>query len=174
MVALFYYRFSFDYKDFKYVEIKAEKTAWTLNTKGYRYNIFRNKTTNMNWKGEKINLTEAFDSLFEEYGIDKNGDIIEQIVDIDRTNLYERFLELLRLTLMTNNNLDNDYVYASAVEGSIYNENYGLADNIASYNMARKGLMAVEKILASEDNFVKLAGKTEEWIDYNIENPKRS
>ena len=169
-----YYSIGFDYKDFRYIGIKTEKTKWNLNTKGIRYNIFRNKSTNMLWKGETINLTEAFSALFEEYGVDIQGDIIGQIVSIDRSGLYEKFLDLFRLTLMTNNNLDNDYVYASAVEGSLYNEHYGLADNIASYNMARKGLMAIDKILAADDDFVKLAGKADDWINYNIANPHKA
>ena len=174
------YRFAFDYKNFRYVESKVKSkninTYWVLNTNGIRYNIFRNKNTNNRWKGETVNLTFAFDELFAEYNIDTNADIIKQMMDIDKSALYDKFFELFRLTLMTNNNLDDDYIYASPVEGSAYNDDYGIADNIASYNMARKGIMAVETILASKDEFVKLASKnaTEDWFKYNQEHPHKA
>ncbi len=172
------YRIAFDYADFKYVASKIRtrliKTDWVINTKGIRYNKFRNKATNNKWHGETINLTDAFDSLFEEYGINISGNIIKQVIDIDKSALYDRLFELLRLTLTTNNNINNDYLYMSAVEGSKYNEEYGEADNIASYNMARKGLMAINKILESKDDLVKIATTNEEWLQYNQNSPGRA
>ena len=40
------------------------------------------------------------------------------------------------------------------------------ADCVGSYNIARKGLMAVEKITASNEDFVKITSNKDEWITY--------
>lgn len=171
------YKIAFDYKNFKYIDKKdfdGIKTDWIINTRGIRYNIYRNKSTNNMWKGETVDLTDAFTQLFAEYDIDVQGDILTQIIDTNKAKLYESFLNLLRLVVRTNNNLENDYVYASPVEGSAYNEHYGIADNISSYNIARKGLMAVEKITGSKDDFVKIASTTNDWLRYNLQNPHKA
>ena len=126
------------------------------------------------WKGETVDLTDAFTQLFAEYDIDIQGDILAQIIDTNKAKLYEAFLNLLKLVVRTNNNLENDYVYVSPIEGSAYNETYGIADNIASYNMARKGLMAIEKIIGSKDDFVKIASTTNDWLRYNLQNPHKA
>ena len=171
------YKIAFDYKNFKYIDKKdfdGIKTDWIINTRGIRYNIYRNKSTNNMWKGETVDLTDAFTQLFAEYDIDIQGDILTQIIDTNKAKLYESFLNLLRLVVRTNNNLENDYVYASPVEGSAYNEHYGIADNISSYNIARKGLMAVEKITGSKDDFVKIASTTNDWLRYNLQNPHKA
>ena len=177
------YRVGFDYKKFKYVKTKEKikekeeeieintKSDWVINTKGIRHYHFRDKSTNYIWKDTEINLTEEFDKLFEEYGIDTTQDIIKQVIAINRSKLYETLLNLLKYTLMCNNNYDDESRYTSSVEGSAFNDKFVTADNVSSYNMARKGLMAIEKILKSDEEFVKTQSTNLEWILYNQNNP---
>ena len=72
---------------------------------------------------------------------------------------------------MCNNNYDDESRYTSSVEGSAFNDKFVTADNVSSYNMARKGLMAIEKILKSDEEFVKTQSTNLEWILYNQNNP---
>lgn len=159
------YRIGFDYKNFNRITDNT-KTDWIINTAGKRKWLRKNKDTNNNWKGSVIDLTSEYDKLFAEYNIDRNADIKEQIINIHKAELYDRFLNLLRITLQTNNDIDGEYIYISPVEGSIYNTRQINADCIGAYNIARKGIMAVNKILESEDGFVKTSSSGEDWISY--------
>ena len=160
------YKIAFNYSRFKHLTIANMKADWIINTAGERIMYKKDKDTNNKAKYIKVNLTEEFDKLFEEYNIDKYGDIIEQIINADSAKLYDKFLTLFRLVLTFNNSFDDEYLYISPVEGSIYNRKMINADCVGSYNIARKGLMAVEKITASNEDFVKITSNKDEWITY--------
>ena len=168
------YYLTIDYSSCKDIELNGVKPKWTLNSNGKRYYHYRNRETNNRWKHEVVYLTEAFDKLFEEYAIDTDKNITEQILEIDKKDLYADFFKLIMLMLRMNNTMNTDNFFVSPVTDSIFNTQNIDSDFVASYNIARKGLMAMENI---KDHDVeakkppKIHFKTTEWMDYVNNNP---
>ena len=164
------YYFKIDYSQNSTIDTKGVATKWTLNSNGIRYYYYRNKDTNNKWKAEEVKITDRFTEIFDEYGIDINSNILDQIYEVDKLDLYQKFAQNLKLMLKYNNSMDGNNFYISPVDGSIFNKEQVDPDFISSYNIARKGTMIMERILNADMSGKKLPSSlmtTEEWVDYS-------
>lgn len=177
-----WFEFSFDYNDFT-AKAEGTKTKWTICTYGKRIESYRNPDKNLQWDGKDINLTEEFKLFFEKYGIDINSELQSEIVKQDKKEFFEGLLHLLRLTLQLRNSktgTDIDYMQSPVADenGAFYNsdecgeslpEN---ADANGAYNIARKGLMIIDKIKKSEDlKKIDLKISNKEWLSFAQNKP---
>lgn len=179
-----YFEFDFNYDNFLRGTTSYRK-KWTLCTKGERIKTFRNPQKNSEWDSITINLTDEFIELFTDYRIDYHTDnLIESIVSQDKRNFYERFLELLSLTLQMRNSITNtevDYLISPVkdkngkfYDSRDYNDDSLLpanADANGAFNIARKGLWAIHQIKEAEDiTKVKLSisnkDSNKEWLKF--------
>lgn len=171
--------FSFDYSRFTQ-KAEGTKTQWCICTNKDRIEIFRNKDKNSEWDYRKVVLTEEFIKLFDNYNINYSNEenIVEQIINQNNKDFFERLLHLLKLTLQMRNSIPNseeDYLispvsnangvfFDSRVADKSLPEN---ADANGAYNIARKGLWVIEQI-KNADNLkkVKLAVSNKEWLSF--------
>lgn len=143
-----------------------DKTVWTVCSCVERYRW--NKSLNNNKGGYEHykDLTNEFSNLFEKYGIDASKDILQQIEKLP-TQWNEKFFSdiiyyfsLINQIRNTNPNKqwnDNDFILSpvepffdsrrSEVFGNYLPEN---GDENGAYNIARKGLIILERINAWE------------------------
>ncbi len=178
--------FSVDYKNYT---SKADdtRTKWDICTGGERIEAYRDRENNSQWAYRNVDLTKEFIDLFKTVSIDVNINIKEQInqlPDNKQKVFYERFMYLLRLTLqMRNSNPHEDLDYiVSPVKNSkgnffnSLNEDETLpkdADANGAYNIALKGLWAIEQIqTAGEGEKLKLAISNKEWLRFIQERNK--
>lgn len=172
-----WYEFAFDYNDFTY-KAEGTRTNWTLCTHGTRVETFRNPDANNNWDNREIDLTSEFDKLFNQYGIERNGNLKNSIVQISDKAFFERLTHLLKLVLQMRNSVtgseidylispvadDNGMFYDSRTCGDFLPEN---ADANGAYNIARKGLwMAMQIAQTASDEKVNLSLSNKEWLTF--------
>lgn len=180
-----YFEFALDYDKFPKCTAYGKK-KWTLCTYGNRIKTFRNPAKNNEWDNREINLTATFTELFEEYGIDINGDIKAQAVAQTDKKFFERMIKLISLTLQMRNsetgNIHKDYLISPVKNGKgefYYSENYKNDENAplpkdadanGAYNIAKKGLWVIEqfKKADSEDELAKVDLKITNaaWMEY--------
>lgn len=177
-----WFEFSFNYNNFT-TKAEGTKTKWTLCTFGNRIISFRNPDNNMQWDGKEINLTEEFKLFFEKFGININSDLHTEILKQDKKDFFEGLLHLLRLTLQMRNSktgTDIDYMQSpvSDENGVFYNSNKcgkslpENADANGAYNIARKGLMIIDKIKKSDNlNKIDLTISNKEWLVFAQNKP---
>ncbi len=177
-----WFEFSFDYNNFT-TKAEGTKTKWTLCTFGNRIISFRNPDNNMQWDGKEINLTEEFKLFFEKYGININSDLHTEILKQDKKDFFEGLLHLLKLTLQMRNSktrTDIDYMQSPVADenGVYYNSNKcgkslpENADANGAYNIARKGLMIIDKIKKSKDiKKIDLKISNKEWLSFAQNKP---
>lgn len=172
-----WFEFSFDYNDFTQ-KAEGTRTSWTICTQGDRIRTFRNVDKNSQWDNEEICLTAKFKELLEEYKIDYNNDLKKQICVQTDAKFYERLLGLLKLTLQMRNSKTNpvvDYLISPvADENGVFFDSRESgedmpkdADANGAYNIARKGLMVLQKIKEAEDPAnVKFNITNKEWLRF--------
>ena len=177
-----WYEWAFDYDDFT-TKAEGSKTCWTLCTRGTRIVTFRNKEKNSSWDSKEIFLTEEFNALFEQYGINPHDNLKNSIAEQTEKDFFERLTNLLRLTLQMRNSItgtDVDYLVSpvSDENGCFYDSRKGdqalpeNADANGAYNIARKGLWIVQKIRNSESlEKVNLAISNKEWLIFSQTKP---
>ena len=147
-----WFEFSFDYNKFT-KKAEGTKTQWTICTYGDRIE-YEGKEYE---RYERIELTEAFKQLFDEYKIDITSDLQKSICTSDNKNFFEKLLHLLRLTLQMRNsrsNPDEDYIISPVMnsKGEFYDSRKASdnlpkdADANGAYNIARKGLMLLQQM----------------------------
>ena len=162
-----YYEFDIDFKDFnpKYIDTK---TSWTICTYGSRIKTFRDEKMSNQWNSKEVDLTNEWKELFEKYNITE--DYLKQSKERTETDFFKQFIYLLKLTLQMRNSIPNDktdYMISPVKnkKGKVFDSREGInalpkdADANGAYNIARKGLMLVERI--KEDT---------EKINYKISN----
>ena len=172
-----WFEFEFDYNNFT-TKAEETKTHWTVCTFGNRIESFRNVDKNSQWDSNEINLSERFKAFFDLYGIDIKSDLKQAIVGQDKKDFFEGLLHLLKLTLQMRNSHTGttiDYMQSPVMnsEGKFYNSN-GCdntlpqnADANGAYNIARKGIMIVNRIKETEDlKKLKLAISNKEWLEF--------
>lgn len=177
-----WFEFSFDYNEFT-TKAEGTKTKWTICTYGKRIESYRNPDKKLQWDGKEINLTEEFKLFFEKYGININSNLQSEIVKQDKKDFFEGLLHLLKLTLQMRNSKtgsDIDYMQSPVADenGIFYNsdecgksmpEN---ADANGAYNIARKGLMIIDKIKKSKDiKKIDLKISNKEWLSFAQNKP---
>jgi len=150
---------------------KAEGTRqdWVICTNDTRIETFRNPAKNNQWDSREVVLTEEFNKLFkdEKYNIDINN-LKEGILSQTEKHFFERLLHLLKLTLQMRNSktgTDIDYLISPVAnaDGEFYDSRKEInkgknsngdwksglpvdADANGAYNIARKGLILMERL----------------------------
>ncbi|MBD3839687.1 MAG: type V CRISPR-associated protein Cas12a/Cpf1, partial [Epsilonproteobacteria bacterium] len=168
-----YFEFEFDYNDFHNKALDTQ-TQWTICTYGERIKTFRNKDKNSQWDNETIHLTTAFKNHFGNY----QGELKEYILAQDKKEFFEQLLDLFKLTLQMRNSITNsevDYLISPVADknGNFYDSRKADsslpkdADANGAYNIARKGLMLVERIKESTDvKKVDFKLTNKEWLQF--------
>lgn len=177
-----WFELEFDYENFT-EKAEGTQTQWTLCTWGERINTFRNKSKSSSWDYKKINLTEEYKTLFEQFSINYRGNLKKEILEQNSKDFFERLLSLLHLTLQMRNsipNTDTDYLISPVADANghfYYSEQCGdnlpkNADANGAYNIARKGMWMAEQIRRSnEGEELKLAISNKEWLRFAQEKP---
>lgn len=172
-----WFEFTFDYDEFN-KKAEGTKTRWTLCTYGTRIRNFRNPLKNNQWDDEEVVLTDMFKKLFEDYGVDYQGNLKEAIQQPTEARFYQELMSLMKLLLQMRNskiNSEVDYLLSPVADenGCFFDSRLGdatLPDNAdanGAYNIARKGLWAIRKIQESpKDEKVSLAISNKEWLTF--------
>ena len=177
------FAFSFDYERFTY-KAEGTKTDWTIYTYGKRISHFRNKEKNNTWDTAYIDLTEEFSKLFKDYNISiSEDDLKPEILDIQASDFYKRFMGLITMTLQMRNSDEEKGIdqIISPVKNSkgeffVSGSDSSLpvdADANGAYNIAKKGLWIIRKIKETpEDKIwgINLALPNKEWLGFAQEN----
>lgn len=164
---------------------KSSRQDWDICTKGKRIRNFRDPNNNHEWVSEEIDLTEKFKSLFDEYGIDYHSNLFASILKQEKKSFFYNedvrnpsLFPLLKLTLQLRNSFiksDIDYIFSPVADknGVFYdsrtcgNHLPDNADANGAFNIARKGLMLVNRILSTPiDQHFSLTISNEEWLHY--------
>lgn len=174
-----WFEFSFDYLKFTN-KAEGTKTKWTICTNKERIETFRNASKNSQWDNREIVLTDEFMKLFDTYEIDfkKPVNLIESMLKQSDKAFYERLLHLFKLSLQMRNSITNtetDYLISPVAneKGEFFDSRLAIdtlpknADANGAYNIARKGLWAIEQIKKANDlKKVKLAISNKEWLGF--------
>ena len=178
------FSFTFDYSKFPRCSV-SYKTKWTIYSNGQRIYTFRDKNSNNEFVNKTIVLTDEFKTLFDEYGINYQDNLKEQIVSQEKAEFFKKLVWLLSLTMQMRNSITNsdvDYLISPVKNdhGEFFdsrNANNNLpvnADANGAYNIARKALWAIEQIRKAEESDVmktKLSISNKEWLEY-VQNKK--
>lgn len=157
-------------------KLEGTKLDWTICTYGERIKTFRNPEKNNKWDDEEIVLTNAFIALFEKYKIDYKNDLQNIILEQNDKSFFEELLFLFKLTVqLRNSNTENDYLLSPIEDanGNFFDSRNAEedrpkdADANGAYNIARKGLWAIQQIKKADDlKKVKLAIDNKEWLNF--------
>ncbi len=182
-----YFEFAFDYKNFT-DKATGTKTDWTICSYGDRVISERNPKNNNEWDSVEVDITDRIMKLLQTYGIALSGDnMVDVICSCNDKKFYDEFMKDIRYVLQIRNsviNSDIDYMlspvkneHGEFFDTRKYDENNAAynyfpkdADANGAYNIARKGLWAMERIRESEDGKVKLAISNKEWLCFAQEN----
>ena len=168
-----YFEFNFDYSDFNH-KADETRTEWTVCSYGNRIRAFRNPAKNNQWDDETINLTQAFKELFN--GETKN--LQAYILRQDDAQFFKKLHHLFKLMLQLRNSSSKtgeDYLLSPVKNsnGEFFNSQKGDkslpidADANGAYNIARKGLMLVNKFKEAKDLArVDLKITNKEWLRF--------
>ena len=166
-----WFEFEFDYDDFM-EKAKGGRTDWTVCTYGGRIRSFKNDAGK--WTSEKIDLTQEFKDLFGTAA----GDMKDLIVSKTDKGFFEKLLYFFRLTLQLRNSEPNseiDYILSPVmnIHGEFFDSREGNkslpldADANGSYNIARKGLILIERIRQARDSEkLNLIITNKDWLEY--------
>ena len=176
--------FDLDYEKFKGTGVSYRK-KWTLYANGNRIKIFRNSEKNSEWDYKEVVLMDEFHALFSGAGIDlMREDLREQLIMQKEKDFFVNFLGLLKLVLQLRNSIPNtvdvDYLISPVMngKGEFYDSrNYSGrtadlpadADANGAYNIARKGLWAINAIKTAPEKElknVKVYISNKEWLKY--------
>ncbi len=172
-----YFAFSFDYSNFT-SKADGTITKWTVCSYGDRIINQRSREQNGNWVSVRINLSDEFKKLFDEYGIDYSENLQEKILEQTEKKFFERLFALLKYTLQIRNSdskTGEDYLLSPVKgdNGSFFDSRIcgrelpQDADANGAYNIARKGLMLVEQIKIAENvRKPKLSISNKEWLAF--------
>jgi len=179
-----YFEFDIDYADFS-DKVGETRKNWTICSYGQRIRTFRNPAKNSEWDNEEIDLSAEFMKLFARYNIDLNNIQTEIAAKADskffKSEGQEGFIGFMRLfKLMTQlrnsvTNSDIDYILSPVknARGEFFDTRKGDkklpldADANGAYNIARKGLMLLDRIRISKpDEKIAYGIKNSEWLEY--------
>ena len=176
-----YFEFEIHYPDFSGKDCGNRKD-WTLCSFGERIRTFKDSHQNNCWQNEEIELTGEFKKLFDRYGISLNNiqtEILEKadakFFKADGRGEYFGFMSLFKLMLQMRNsktgstNSEDDYIISPIknAKGKFYDSRKDYeylpkdADANGAYNIARKGLILLERIKHTQ---------TGEKLNYAISN----
>lgn len=177
-----YFEFSFNYHDFGGRAKNDFRKLWTVCTYGKRVREFRNPDNNNQWDSEIVDPTERIKALLTKYGVDFSSKTLkDDILKVDRSDFFTELLYQFKLTVQLRNSVANstapedDYIISPVADKNgvfydsrNYDQNSSLpcdADANGAYNIARKGLWAIEQIKAADDiSKVRFSIKQKEWL----------
>ena len=162
------------------------RKKWTVCTNGERIRTFRNPEKNVEWDSETVTLADKFKALFGCRGIDYRSDLKEQITKQSDAGFFKELIYYFALTLQMRNSrtgstaAEDDYLISPVrnADGEFFDSrNYSGksaalpvdADANGAYNIARKGIWAIEQIKnASDDSIdkINLAISNAEWLEF--------
>lgn len=175
-----YFEFCADYDKFPKCNSDFKKT-WTICTFGERIEAFRNSEKNNEWDYKIVPLCEEFKSLFDSFGIDYRNNLKEQIVNQSGKDFFKKLTHLFLLTLQMRNSIsgqaDVDYIISPVknacgefYDSRKYNSSSHLpcdADANGAYNIAKKGLWAINQIKTAEaETKVNISISNAKWLQY--------
>ncbi len=180
-----YFEFDFDYSNFS-DKSSGIRQNWTLCSFGNRIRTFKNPKKNNNYDSQTVELTQEFKKLFDSYNMDCSN-LKDEILDKsdskffnatpEKNNFYG-FALLFKLLLQLRNSItgsEEDYIlspiknkkglfYDSRTANGVLPEN---ADANGAYNIARKGLLILNRIKNSEENTkTDYTIKNADWLTY--------
>lgn len=176
-----WFEFALDYDNFGN-KAEGTRTKWTLCTQGKRIKTFFNKM-NSKWNDPEIDLTIEFKQLFAHYDIDINGNLKDAISNQTEKTFFVELMRLLKLTLQMRNSItgeETDYLVSPVADenGNFYDSctcDASLpknADANGAFNIARKGLMLIEQIKASDDlSKLKFDISNKSWLNFAQQKP---
>lgn len=179
------FEFAVDYDKFPGCNADFRK-KWTVCTNGSRIKTFRNPEKNSEWDNKTVCLTAEFKKLFDEYGIDYSGDIRAAVLRISNKDFCHRLIGLVQLTLQMRNSItgstdpDDDYLISPVrnSSGKFYDSrdyrgsDASLptdADANGAYNIARKGLWAINALKNTADDKLDKADLSitnAKWLEF--------
>lgn len=179
------FEFCIDYGNFPNCGFDFKK-EWTICTFGDRIETFRNPDKNNEWDNKKVNLTEEFKRLFNDFGINYTSDLKQAIISNQNSDFHKRITKLLSLTLQMRNSItgstlpEDDYLISPVADKN--NEFYDSrnfkganspmpcdADANGAYNIARKALWAINVLKNTDDEMLdkaKLAITNAQWLEF--------
>ena len=180
-----WFEFSFDYGRFTQKATET-RTDWTVCSYGSRIETFRSQKNNNQWDNREIDLTTAFKDLFNKYGINITGNLKEAISERTEKSFFyneecnepKGLMQLFKLLLQMRNSViksDVDYLISPVIgsDGCCFDsrkvdkslpEN---ADANGAFNIARKGLMIIDKIKDCSDfKSLDLKITNKEWLQF--------
>ena len=176
------FEFKFNYDNFT-TKAEGTHTNWTITTYGTRILTFRNPNKNNQWDSKEVDLSQEFKSLFNQYGIDIQGNLKEAINNQTESRFFKELFGLMKLMLQMRNSITGseiDYILSPVADSN--GKHFDSRDNISNlpenadangaFNIARKGLWIVNQIQCSENSDrVKLAITNKEWLNFAQEKP---
>ena len=171
------FEFSFDYNNFT-SRAEGTRSCWTISSQGERIFTHRSKEQNNQFVSEKVYPTQLFKEVFSNAGFDINGNLKEGIASIDSLELLKQLLHAFKLLMQMRNSItgtDVDYLLSPAIDadGSSFDSRKGdktlpvNADANGAFNIARKGLMLVDQIQATDDvTSIKFDVSNKEWLKF--------
>lgn len=176
-----YFEFSFDYGNFN-SKAEGTKTGWTVCTYGRRIKVFRNPEKQNKWDSMDYYPTEEFRALLDERGISyATGDCLKDIIlEQNDAAFFKGLTEVIKMTLQMKNTgfttePEDDFFQSCVMnaDGTFYNSRIApeklprSVDANGAYNIARKGIILIEKIRHAEENEkIKLFVSNKEWLQY--------
>lgn len=168
--------FEFEVDNYTQFNPKAEGTRqnWTICTYGDRVLTYRNSEKLNQWDNKIVDLTQGFKTLFG----DVEGNLKDHILNQNDKAFFKKLLGLFKLTLQMRNSItgtDIDYLVSPVADakGNFYDSREADsslpkdADANGAYNIARKGLMLIEKIKTAKDiKKVDLKITNKEWLQF--------
>lgn len=157
-------RFDFTYSLENMANIKnlPHKTVWTVSSCVERFRWNRELNENKGGYDHYENLTENFKKLFVDFNVDINGNIKQQIKDIDESvhknkKFFRDFIFLFNLICQIRNTNPeehgdkNDFILSPVEPFFDSRQNNGKllpknGDDNGAFNIARKGIITLNKI----------------------------
>ena len=180
------FEFVFDYNDFTN-KAEGTKTNWTISTQGTRIAKYRSDDANGKWISRTVHPTDIIKEALNREKINYNDghDLIDEIVSIEKSAVLKEIYYGFKLTLqlrnstLANEEKQEDYIISPVKNssGNYFDSRITSkelpcdADANGAYNIARKGLWALEQIRNAENvSKVKLAISNKEWFEYTQNN----
>lgn len=175
-----FFEFSFDYSNFV-AKAEGTRTEWTACSYGSRIENFRNQELPSRWDWREVNLTEELKKLFENNGIDISVGLKQQIESHTDGKFLKGLLRLFKLTLQLRNSKPNctergdDFIISPirGMDGKFFDSREAApdmpqdADANGAYNIARKGLLLLQRSQENSDKSKKNGGITQkDWLNF--------
>ena len=147
--------------------VKGTKTNWSIYAKGEKLSSVR---TDKGVSRVVVDIAEAVNGLFARYDIGSGDDLVNEIASVNDKEFHEELLRLFGIAAGLRSGIDIKSCVMDD-KGRFYT---GSADANGSYNIARKGLILVNRIRNTSDEELAARGKDSvsmyvsgnEWLRY--------